>query len=196
MPAIVLPVHDIDELGKDFSFELTTDWLDRELGDTPLRRASGTESGTLRLHVQRNGSDFLVSGRAEVDLQLECSRCLGEVPLPVRAAITALLSPRKDGAEAKELELEGEDLDRGYYEGHELVLDELVREHLVIEAPMQPLCSPDCQGIAIPDRVLPKSQDFGGGGAVDPRLSPLNELKAKLSDNTKSRDDIGGVDKE
>lgn len=180
MPAIVLPIHDIDELGKDFSFELTRDWLDSELADTPLRRASGAPPGQVRLHVQQNGVEYLVNGRVDAELEVECSRCLGPVPLPVHATITALLSPR-EGADAAEVELEAEDLDRGYYEGHELVLDELVREHLVIEVPMQPLCSPDCEGIAIPEGVRPKGKDFGGDGAVDPRLAPLSELKAKLS---------------
>ena len=185
MPAIVLPVHDIDELGKDFSFELTSDWLDRELADTPLRRASGVKSGKLELHAQQNGVEYLVNGKLDVELEVECSRCLEPVPLPVHTTVTALLSPRKDGADAEEIELEAEDLDRGYYEGYELVLDELIREHLVIEAPMQALCSPDCKGIAIPDRVKAQGKDFGGDGAVDPRLAPLNELKAKLSEDKK-----------
>jgi uncharacterized metal-binding protein YceD (DUF177 family) len=191
MPAIVLPVHDVDELGKDFSFELTSDWLDTELADTPLKRATGVTSGQLTLHAQQNGVEYLINGQLDVELQVECGRCLGEVPLPIHTSVTALLTPRKDGAEAAELELEAEDLDRAYYEGHELVLDELVREHIVIEAPMQPLCSPDCKGIPIPERVLPK--DFGGAGGVDPRLAPLNDLKAKLSDQR--RDDVGGPDK-
>ena len=192
MPAIVLPVHDIDELGKDFSLELTADWLDQQLADTPLRRAAGVDKGTLALHAQQNGVEYLVNGQLDVELEVECSRCLEPVPLPVHTSVTALLSPRKDGEDAQEVELEAEDLDRGYYDGHELVLDELVREHLVIEAPMQALCSPDCKGIAIPDRVKPKGKDFGGEGSVDPRLAPLNQLKAKLSED-KSRDEVGGV---
>ena len=181
MPAIVLPVHDIDELGKDFTCSLTSDWLDSELADTPLKRATGTESGELHLHAQQNGVEYLINGTINVDLQVECSRCLAEVPLPIRSTITALLAPRRGGEDATEVELEAEDLDRAYYEGHELVLDELVREHIVIEAPMQPLCSPDCKGIPIPERVRPSGKDFGGDGKVDPRLAPLSDLKAKLS---------------
>lgn len=181
MPAIVLPVHDIDELGKDFTFSLSADWLDSELAGTPLKRPSGVEAGELRVHAQRNGVEFLINGTLEVDLEVECGRCLTEVPLPIRTTVTALLSPRKDGEDAQEVELEAEDLDRAYYSGHELVLDELVREHIVIEAPMQPLCSPDCKGIPIPEGVRPSAKDFGGEGGVDPRLSPLSDLKAKLS---------------
>jgi uncharacterized metal-binding protein YceD (DUF177 family) len=52
---------------------------------------------------------------------------------------------------------------------------------------MQPLCSPDCKGIPIPERVLPPGKDFGGEGSVDPRLAPLNDLKAKLSEDKTKR---------
>jgi uncharacterized protein len=187
MPSIVIPVHDIDELGKDFSFELSKDWLETELADTQLKLATGAESGKLRLHAQQNGVEYLVNGELQVDLQVECSRCLAEVPLPVRTAITALLAPHRDGSDAAEIELEAEDLDRAYYQGHELVLDELVREHIVIEAPMQPLCSPDCKGIPIPESVAAKGKDFGGEGSIDPRLAPLNDLKAKLSEDKTKR---------
>jgi len=196
MPAIVLPVHDIDELGKDFTFPLTSDWLDSELADTPLKRAAGVEQGELQLHAQQNGNDYLVNGSIDVELQVECSRCLTEVPLPVHVSIAALLSPRKDGVDAAEVELEAEDLDRAYYSGHELVLDELVREHIVIEAPMQPLCSPDCKGIPIPEGLKPSAKDFGASGGLDPRLAPLNELKAKLSEQIEGRDKVDGTNKE
>jgi uncharacterized protein len=136
------------------------------------------------VHAQRNGVEFFVQGEVRADLVVECVRCLGDVALPVHVPVSALLSPRKDGDAAHEVELDEdeEELDRGYYEGHELVLDELVREHLVLECPMQPLCSPDCKGIAIPEHVKPKTQDFGGEGAIDPRLAPLNQLRAKLSE--------------
>jgi uncharacterized metal-binding protein YceD (DUF177 family) len=88
-----------------------------------------------------------------------------------------------EGQLADELELNEEDLVRqpARFEGNELVLDDLVREHLVLECPMQPLCSTSCPGIEIPEHVRPRSEDFGGKDAVDPRLLPLQELKAKLS---------------
>jgi uncharacterized protein len=182
MRALVLPVHDIDEQGKDYAFPLSAAWLEEALAGTQLRPAPGAEPGALEVHAQRNGVEFFVQGEVRADLVVDCVRCLGDVPLPIRVAISTLLSPRKDGDAAREVELEDDDIERGYYEGHELVLDELVREHLVLEVPMQPLCSQDCKGIAIPEHLRPKPQDFGGEGAIDPRLAPLNQLRAKLSE--------------
>jgi uncharacterized protein len=177
---LVLQVQDIDERGKDYDFELTPSWLDGALSDTALKRNPHAEGGRLHVHAQRNGSDILVTGKVDASLLIECGRCLQEAPLDVHADITALLSPSDDGPLPEDLELAAEDLDRGTFVGHELALDELVREHLLLEVPMQPLCSPDCAGIEIPAKVRPRPEDFGAG-ATDPRLLPLQQLKAKLS---------------
>lgn len=184
-PELVLPVRDIDDLGKDYAFELSKVWLEAALAETTLSRAPNKPAPTVRVHAQRNGKEYLVNGAIDAELQVECGRCLEPVPLAVRVPLTALLAPRPEGAAASEIEAEDEELDRAYYEGHELVLDELVREHIVLECPMQPLCSPDCRGIAIPEQLRPKPTDFGEPGSIDPRLAPLNELRAKLSGKTK-----------
>lgn len=180
MPELVLHVQDIDERGKDYDFELTPGWLDAALSETALKRDPQGRNGHLHVHAQRNGVEILVNGEVDAELLVECGRCLQDTPLSVRADITALLSPTGEEALAEDVELDDEDLDRATYAGHELALDELVREHLLLEAPMQPLCSPDCKGIEIPASVRPRTEDFGDG-TTDPRLLPLQQLRAKLS---------------
>jgi uncharacterized protein len=133
------------------------------------------------VHAQKNGAEVLVDGAAEADLVVECARCLNDAPLHIRAEITALLSQDKEQALPQEIELDPQDLDRAHFVGHEVVLDELVREHLLLECPMQPLCAPDCPGIQVPEHLRPPPEDFGGEGEIDPRLLPLKQLRAKLS---------------
>ena len=183
MRELVLQLQDIDEVGKDYAFELTPEWLDEALSGSPLRRDPAAGSGRLQVHAQRNGSEVLVDGEAEASLLVECSRCLEDASLHVQADITALLSQGPAQALPEEVELDAEDLDRVRFLGHELVLDDLVRQHLLLECPMQPLCSPDCRGIEVPERVRPRAEDFGGNGEIDPRLLPLKQLRAKLSGN-------------
>ena len=177
---LVLQVQDIDERGKDYDFELTPAWLDAALSETSLKRNPNASGGRLHVHAQRNGVEILVTGDVDASLLVECGRCLQDTPLDVHTDITALLGPGKDDELPEDLELAAEDLDRGTFVGHELALDELVREHLLLECPMQPLCSPDCKGIAIPEKVRPRAEDFGAG-ATDPRLLPLQQLRAKLA---------------
>jgi uncharacterized protein len=183
MAEFVLQLQDIDDSGKGYTFELTPEWLDAALADSPVRRNPSATSGWLHVHAQRNGQELLVQGHVEVELVTECARCLGDAPLPVQTEVTALLCQGADPAAPDELELETEELDRVRFVGHEVALDELIREHLLLECPMQPLCSTQCPGIAIPERVRPRAEDFGDGTGVDPRLLPLKQLRQKLSGN-------------
>lgn len=78
----------------------------------------------------------------------------------------------------EDLDLEGDPVE--FYSGDDLVLDGIVREAIVLEEPMQPLCRPDCPGIPVPEGVRPPA-DFGREeGVSDPRLAPLLGLKQKL----------------
>ncbi len=185
MPELVLHVTDIDEIGKDYDFDLKSAWLDAALQDTPLRRAGQGEVGHLRVHAQQNGQEYLVQGQITAALETDCCRCLGPTPLEVDTELTALLSPGAMGELPEEIELDAEDLDRVRFTGPDIVLDDLVREQLVLECPMQPLCRPDCAGIPVPKHVRPRPEDFGPEG-VDPRLAGLEQLRAKLSDDKES----------
>jgi uncharacterized protein len=92
-------------------------------------------------------------------------------------------SPAKGKRAAKEKDLpeyefSSEDADVDTYDGETIVLDDFVREAILLEMPIFPLCSEDCPGIR------PASSDDVDEGAephVDPRLAPLGALRAALS---------------
>lgn len=181
MSTFVLQLLDLDESGKDWSFAIGTDWLASALADTELR--AGDEAGRLTVHAQRNGMDVLVRGRLQARVKATCARCLGDVPIDVDLPIAALFSPehmRPD--ESDEVEVLLDEVNQDYYRGGELVLDPMVREHLLLEAPMKPLCSEDCEGIPIPEHLRPPTGIFGES-ALDERLAPLLKLKEELTKN-------------
>ena len=65
------------------------------------------------------------------------------------------------------------------YDGDTVVLDDLVRDELVLETPMIPLCSADCPGIS-PGPHGSAGFDEPGEKPLDPRLAPLLRLKKRL----------------
>ncbi len=181
MPAFVLQIQDLDESGKDWSFAIGTEWLASALSGTEL--SPGDEAGRLLVHAQRNGTDVLVQGHIDVQLAASCARCLAEVPLNVDLAVTALFSPehmRPQGSDEVDVQLD--EVNRDYYSGAEVVLDPMVREYLLLEAPMKPLCSEDCEGIAVPEHLRPPEEVFGDK-APDARFAPLLKLKEQLTKN-------------
>ncbi len=91
-----------------------------------------------------------------------------------------------------EYEFASEEADVDTYDGETVVLDELVREAILLEIPIFPLCSEDCAGIR------PASSDMIDEAAeprIDPRLAPLGALRAVLAQSktgqNESNDDSG-----
>jgi uncharacterized metal-binding protein YceD (DUF177 family) len=214
MPEFALQVIDIDETGKDYSFELKQPWLEQSLADANLRADPELKTGSLEVHAQKNGTEYLLEGRVRANLTTECSRCLGAAKVPVDTQFATLFARaagghgaghkgparrhaahkdavHKDGAghgasapEEVELDEDDDEVVREEFSGHEIVLDNLIREYLVLECPMQPLCSEACTGIAVPKHVRPPEDVFGQSDSkVDPRLAPLLRLRDKVPPN-------------
>ncbi|MFZ1863772.1 MAG: YceD family protein [Polyangiales bacterium] len=181
MSAFVLQIQDLDESGRDWSFAIGEDWLASALADTELR--AGSRDARLTVHAQRNGQDVLLQGRIEAQLIATCARCLGDALLDVDLALAALFSPehlRPDDSDEVDVRLD--EVNRDYYAGREIVLDPMVREYLLLEAPMKPLCSEACEGIAVPEHIRPP-EDVFGESAPDARFAPLLKLKEALTKN-------------
>jgi DUF177 domain-containing protein len=64
------------------------------------------------------------------------------------------------------------------YDGEAVVLDDFVREAVLLELPNFPLCSEACPGIR---PAGPPEKGPVAGTKIDPRLAPLGALRAKLA---------------
>lgn len=101
--------------------------------------------GTVRLTRLRG--ELLLQGRLEGTVSLECSRCLERYVQPLHMDLELEYQPSVALVEGEELSLTEQD---GVYtidEHHTLDLAEAVREHIILNLPMQPLCRSDCAGI-------------------------------------------------
>ncbi|MGE0785309.1 MAG: DUF177 domain-containing protein [Sandaracinaceae bacterium] len=197
MAEFVLNVHDIAETPKDFEFPVSDAWLRGALEDTDLR--AGHE-GALKISAHKQGRDVVINGRLTAGLVGECARCLNDANLEVDTRFATLLVAR--GAELRaapdEAELTPEELDREFFTGETIVLDASVREQLLLEVPMQVLCTDECAGIAVPaatrgpaDLRRAVAAESGtssgengtssnGSSSVDPRFAPLLKLVGKV----------------
>jgi uncharacterized protein len=181
MSAFVLQIQDLDESGKDWTFAIGKDWLASALSDTEL--GPGSDDGRLDVHAQQNGNDVLVQGHITAELSAKCARCLEDVALPVDLAVATLYSPEHSRvAGVEEIDVRLDEMNRDYYSGAQVELDPMVREHLLLEVPMKPLCSEGCEGIAVPSHLRPPDEVFGES-APDARLAPLMKLKEKMMKN-------------
>jgi uncharacterized protein len=189
MPEFVLNVQDIDESGKSYDFPVRAAWLASVLKDTDVRGDDAAPEGRFELSAHKQGADVIVHGQLRASLLVECSRCLEPARIAVRTSVSSLLTARGAALrpEPDELELTPEDLDREFFTGERIELDDIVREHLLLEVPIKPLCSEDCTGIPVPAAVAgPRDlRAVGPGGTdprgIDPRLAPLLKLVGSKS---------------
>jgi uncharacterized protein len=163
-----------------------------ELDEPPYRIDEGVEAispltGTVRLNRTNRG--VLADADVATDLRLECSRCLEEVVVPIRAQITEEYYPTVDLRSG--VTVDRPDGGAGYMlnEAHELDLTEPVRQSILLELPMKPLCRGDCAGLC------PQCGKNLNEGAcqcerepTDPRLGQLGEwLKGKRVHSSEQR---------
>ena len=178
MSTFIIHTDELSESGKVYTFAVATSWLDEVMVDAGLRGVPG-EVGEVRVTVHRIIDDVAVSGRVQASLIGTCVRCLEDMRVDADVKLSFSVSPRSAAKQLpEELELTPEDLDREFYDGLNVILDDVVRENLILEVPMKPLCSESCEGIEIPAHVRPPA-DFG---ASDSQLETFQKLRQALPD--------------
>jgi uncharacterized protein len=182
-----IPVSNLDAGGQAFAFPLRAAWIRGALEDSNVEPA-GTD-GKLEIRLSKSGTDVVVRGSIRADLIVPCGRCLEPARVTVAEAISTLAVPHAAMRDARSREGQGgeadlppEDADMIPYDGDTLVLDDLVRDELLLGIPMIPLCSEGCEGISPPAPALAgQSPEPPAEESIDPRLRPLLRLKKSLT---------------
>ena len=130
------------------------------------------------VRLQRTNRGILADGNLTTALQTECSRCLRPMEVPVDIAIHEEFLPALDLATGKPLPTDVEPDVARLTDHHELELEPLVRDELVIAEPIAPLHSPDCRGLCV-ECGLPLDEGTHDHPTddIDPRLEALRGFK-------------------
>lgn len=176
---------ELDAGGKDYRHTIRAAWMRGVLEDHEAKATS--RDGALEVRASKSGADVVVHGTIDVPLQVPCARCLEPFAIDIHADVSVLYVPGekvKDtlGAEKDgevEYTLEDAEADTLPYDGETVVLDDLVRDELLLGVPMIPLCSDDCPGMSPApgsDADAPSETK-----AIDPRLAPLLAFRDKTT---------------
>lgn len=93
------------------------------------------------------GGEVRVHGRIRTELETECDRCLGRATFPVDAAFDLFYKPLEAAAHEEEVAIDEGEAEMGFYELPGLELEEIVREQVLLQLPMQRVCGEACKGI-------------------------------------------------
>lgn len=152
---LFLALKDLESTGKTFRFDLSAQWLDEALVGSGIFR-QGETGGTADVLACLSGHGVTVAGHVRTEVWAECVRCLEPARMLIRGELSGVFQ-RTSGSGPAQNPPPGAhgDLDDEVvrFHGERLFLDDLVRDAIVLEVPMGPLCSEDCAGMEVPEHV-------------------------------------------
>ncbi len=145
------------------------------------------------LKIESVADGVLASANVRTLATGECGRCLDPVAYEVDESFQELFEYQEDLRQARKMakhhkarkpaEEEEDDLEDEVRQmiGDDIDLDGPIRDAIILNLPINPLCSPDCPGLCPDCGVkwieLPEDHDHGKG---DIRWAGLENLKGKL----------------
>ncbi len=106
-----------------------------------------TATGVAEL-LPHTGGEIRVKGRVTTVMDAECDRCLGRATFPIDAPFDLFYKPAETvTAEEEEVAIDEGEAEMGFYEMPGLQLEEILREQVLLQLPMQRVCSETCKGI-------------------------------------------------
>ena len=147
---------------RDFIFDIPELRLDSDLD---LHNLTGTAKFT------RTAQGLLAQVKLQATLATECVRCLTRSQQPLSTEFTELYAFSPNSATDSELLVP---------ETAQIYLGPLVREYMLLDIPISPLCRPDCKGLCpICGENQNETTCHHEDEATDPRLSVLKSLLDK-----------------
>lgn len=131
------------------------------------------------------GDCLLVRAKLEGEAWVQCSRCLTPFKLPLSVSFEEEF---REGSAEEEVPREDEEnlAVATYYEGDVIDLTDSLRDSILLELPMKPLCRPDCAGLCptCGANLNEGPCSCEKSHTVDPRLAALQKLLDKPDSNT------------
>ena len=166
-------VRELEQEPVEFDLELAPGAVD--LGGEAEQMGDLATSGRAEvIHEHRGPKDTVVDirlkGKFAGKFQVPCARCLEPVELPLAADFDLVFRPLGADSGAPERSITADEAEIGYYQKDSLLLEDVLREQVLLSLPVRTLCKPDCKGLCphcgANRNLQPCSCD---AGAKDPR---------------------------
>ncbi len=147
-----------------------------------LSQASPLQAeGTAELLPHTEG-EIRIRGHLAVTMRCDCNRCLEPAQFPIDSNFDLFYRPAEGEGEEEEeeVEIDAGETEIAFYEGSGIELKDVLREHVLLNMPMQRVCREDCKGIC---PVCGQNRNLLNCGCeaklVDDRWSALKKVQVK-----------------
>lgn len=174
-----LELHPVDwdqEFGPGV-IDLGADFTQR----TPLHTAGRAQLVEEHHSKRHKIKDIRVAGELDTTLEMPCARCLEPVLQDVKREFDLIYRPLGVDAGQEELSVTAADAEIGYYQGEGLLLEDALREQVLLALPLRAICREDCKGLCPHcGKNLNTEQCSCAVPMEDPRWSALKDIRNKL----------------
>lgn len=117
----------------------------RQLG--PLHSQGRAEVVVEHRGHHQDVADIRLVGKVEAHLEFSCARCLEPVGHEVNRDFDLIYRPLGVDRRADEVAISQAETEIGYYGGEGLLLEDVLREQVLLATPVRALCREDCKGL-------------------------------------------------
>jgi uncharacterized protein len=157
-----------------------------ELGEEAEQIGELATAGSAEVIHEHRGpkdvvADIRLRGRYAGQFRVPCARCIEPVEIPVSAEFDLIFRPIGADADAPERSITAPETEIGYYQKDSLLLEDVLREQVLLSLPVRTLCKPDCKGLCPRCGANRNLQTCScEEGPSDPRWGTLSELRNRI----------------
>ncbi len=181
---MLIEIQELELHPVDFREEFSPGAID--LGEEVRQRTPLCSEGRADLVEEHHGKrkvvqDIRLKGKLETSLEVACARCLEPVVQEVAREFDLLYRPLGTNAGQEELSVTDAEAEIGYYQGEGLLLEDVLREQVLLALPLKTICREECKGLCPHcGRNLNEGQCSCAEQVEDPRWAALKEIRNKL----------------
>jgi len=166
-------------------FDIPEEGLDIELEETPeIEGIKITQPFKAILRVEKKGVEVLIKGIVTGEVELQCSRCLKEYKLPIKTLLEVSYHPVEELNKEELVELKRDEMDVDFYREGIIDTEDIIRDQILLNIPMKPLCSENCKGLCPVCGTDLNEFDCGCiVKEIDPRMAVLQSLLRRMRKN-------------
>ena len=180
-----IEIKDLEISPIDFREEYGPGAID--LGPDLLQLSTLHTEGRADLVEEHHGKhkiiqDIRLKGKLNTSLEAACARCIEPVTHQLSREFDLLYRPLGSDAGRDELSVTDAEAEIGYYTGEGLLLEDAVREQVLLALPLKMICREECKGLC---PQCGQNLNEGACACVPPvqdlRWSALREIRDKLN---------------
>ena len=181
---MLIQLKDLEVHPVEFDGQFAPETID--LGNDVRLKSPLAAKGRAEMIEEHHGGkkvvrDIRLVGHMEAEVAAACDRCLTEVERHIEADFDVLQRPQTENVGAEEHEIHEGETEIGFYEGDAIVLEDVLKEQILLAMPAKTLCAESCKGLCPRcGRNRNAEECQCEGGFPDPRWAALGEIRKKL----------------